>query len=393
MEKLTYGIDARLDLIFQYFKQGGPVKADNRETWLKKPTIQFQTYSGLAGIIRRRMVISISIALFYGSISILVGFLLYARQVVDLAEAISIIGMFFIIGLILNGWLILRMMRNPLHNIEHVEGTLVEMVESGKYRIPVTPTKDIQSTPFIQAYYAMLEHLDNIETNNLEFLAQVSHEIRSPLASILGYSELLTDAKLRYDDQFIDTCYTIIRKEGNQVCRLVEDAVLAAGISSGHYNFEYKSIQLDRFLNLLVDEASKRSDRQIDFRNQAGSVTISADAIGLREAFNNLLDNGVKFSPVDQPVEVVLRNAKNPQWIEIAVIDHGIGIDEKDQPRIFRRFSRIQNTNTSDIPGNGLGLYIANNIILNHQGEIKVDSNPNNGSTFTVLLPMETPTN
>jgi signal transduction histidine kinase len=209
------------------------------------------------------------------------------------------------------------------------------------------------------------------------------------LASILGYSELLTDSKLRHDDQFIDTCYNIIRKEGNQVCRLVEDAVLASGISSGHYNFEYSPLQLDKFLHLVVEEASKRTDREIRFTNSAGEVHVTADAIGFREAFNNLIDNSVKFSPAERPVEVELRKAKNPQWVEIAITDFGIGIEEKEQQIIFRRFSRVQDERTKDIPGNGLGLYIANHIILNHQGEIKVDSTPGSGSTFTVLLPVE----
>ena len=389
MEKLTYGTESRIDLIFQSIQNLGPAADMGQDKLEKKPAVRFRTYTGVAGIIRRRMVISISVALFYGSISILLGFLLYARQVVNIAEAITLIGMLFIIGLILNGWLILRIMRNPLKNIEHVEDTLVEMVESGTFKIPTTQIKDIQSTPFIQAYYAMLEHVDEIETNNLEFLAKISHEIRSPLASILGYSELLTDSKLRHDDQFIDTCYNIIRKEGNQVCRLVEDAVLASGISSGHYNFEYLPLQLEKFLNLVVEEASKRTDREIRFTNSAGEVNVTADAIGLREVFNNLIDNSVKFSPADRAVEIELRKAKNPQWVEIAITDFGIGIEEKEQQIIFRRFSRVHDERTKDIPGNGLGLYIANHIILNHQGEIKVDSTPDSGSTFTVLLPVE----
>jgi signal transduction histidine kinase len=114
-----------------------------------------------------------------------------------------------------------------------------------------------------------------------------------------------------------------------------------------------------------------------------------ADAIGLREAINNLIDNGVKFSKPDTPVEVRLSTAKNPNWVEIFVTDYGIGIEEKDMSILFRRFSRIRNEDTNDIPGNGLGLYVANNIILNHHGEIQVESQPNSGSTFKVLLPVE----
>jgi signal transduction histidine kinase len=336
------------------------------------------------------MVISISIALFSGSISILIGFFLYASGFVNLAEAITVVGMFFIMGLLLNGWLILRMMSSPLKNIEHVEDTLVKMVETGMYKIDDKSSEsEIKNAPFIQSYYSLLEHVDTIETHNLEFLAKVSHEIRSPLASILGYTELLTDAELRHDERFIDNCYHIIRKEGNQVCRLVEDAVLAAGIGSGHYNFEFAPIKVNQLIAHVVDEAKKKNKREIIFESYISDVTIVADPVGLREAINNLIDNGVKFSNTNTPVEVRLIAAKNPDWIEILVIDQGIGIEEKDTSILFRRFSRIRNENTSDIPGNGLGLYIANNIVLNHQGEIVVESQPDVGSTFRVVLPVE----
>ena len=390
MEKLTYGTLPRLDLIFQNIKKPISSSLQGWDISLKRPAIKFRSYTGVAGIIRRRMVISISIALFSGSFSILLGFVLYANQLVTISEAITMVGLFFIMGLVLNGWLILRMMSNPIKNIEHVEDTLVKMVETGSYGlIDKTPDIELNSTPLIQSFYSLLEHVDTIETNNLEFLAKVSHDIRSPLASILGYAELLTDSELRHDDRFIDTCYHIIRKEGNQVCRLVEDAVLAAGIGSGHYNFEFTPLRIDQLLEHMVDEAKKESKRKIRFENQIGDLTIVADAIGLRKAINNLIDNGVKFSNHNSPVDVCLHRAKNPSWVEISISDQGIGIDEKDLPIIFRRFSRIYNEYTDDIPGNGLGLYIANNIVLSHQGEIKVESHPINGSTFTVILPVE----
>jgi signal transduction histidine kinase len=269
MEKLTYGTIFRLELIFQNIKKQFLSSVQRWHILIKRPSIRFRTYTGVAGIIRRRMVISISVALFSGSISILIGFFLYARNLVNLAEAITMVGMFFIMGLILNGWLILRMMSNPLKNIEYVEDTLVKMAETGMYKIEEkTPESELENAPFIQAYYSLLEHLDTIETHNLEFLAQMSHEIRSPLASILGYSELLTDSELRHDDRFIDNCYHIIRKEGNQVCRLVEDAVLAAGIGSGHYNFEFTPVKVDQLIMHLVDEARKKFKREITYENQ-----------------------------------------------------------------------------------------------------------------------------
>jgi signal transduction histidine kinase len=390
MEKLTLSSTTFIDSIISYLKESLLSSFGGWEQVIKRPSVKFRTYTGVAGIIRRRMVISISVALFSGSFSILIGFFLYASKMVDLGEAITVIGILFVMGLMLNGWLLLRMMSNPLKNIEYVEDTLVKMVESETYRIDEKTLKlDNRSTPFLQAYSSLLDHIDSIETHNLEFLAKVSHEIRSPLASILGYAELLTDSELSHDERFIDNCYHIIRKEGNQVARLVEDAVLAAGIGSGHYNFDFVPLRIDQLTELIIDEERKRTNREIIFNNQNGEIIILADALGLREAIGAIINNSIKFSPPNTQVEISLSYANNPDWIDISITDHGIGIDEKDKSIIFRRFTRIYNEFTGDIPGNGLGLYIANNIVLNHQGEIKVNSQPGAGSTFSVLLPVE----
>ena len=110
MEKLTYGKIFRIDFIFQNIKKQFLSSVLGWGKLIQRPSFKFRTYSGVAGIIRRRMVISISIALFSGSISILIGFFLFASGFVNLAEAITVVGVFFIMGLLLNGWLILRMM-------------------------------------------------------------------------------------------------------------------------------------------------------------------------------------------------------------------------------------------------------------------------------------------
>jgi signal transduction histidine kinase len=394
MEKLSYGRLPWIDPLLTIIRKPYFVSLRGWDKLIKRPSIKFRTYSGVAGIIRRRMVIAISIALFSGSLSIILGFVLYASRLVNLGEAISVVGLLFVIGLVLNGWIILRLMSNPLKNIEHVEDSLVKMVESGSFKLEYKNSNiNYRATPFLQAYNSLLEHVDSIETHNLEFLSKISHEIRSPLASMLGYAELLTDSELRHDDNFIDNCYHILRKEGNLVCRLVEDAVLAAGFDSSHYSFEFAPLRVDQLLTCIIEDERKRNKREIQFNNKIGEVKVVADAISLREAIKNLIDNGIKFSPPESEVQVDLHFATNPDWLEIQIKDFGIGIDEKDRSILFRRFSRIRNKHTVDIPGNGLGLYIANKIIMNHQGEISVNSRLSEGSTFTVSLPLDAPAN
>ena len=340
---------------------------------------------------RRRMVIAVAAALVWGTIAILMGFLFFAKWTTDLPAVLGSIALFFVIGLLLNGWLVLRLTRQPLRDIERVEATLVKMIETGKLSNleAANDLADLGTTPFLQAFNALLTHVDAIETRHLEFLGKVTHDIRSPVASILGYSELLTDPNLRHNLQFIDQTYQVIRNQGNQVCRFLEESVLAATIDSGHYNPKFAEFDLSRLVGLLTDEARQASGREINLTDQVGQVWMLGDAIGLREAINHLLNNSLKFSPSGTPVSIGLRYSKEPSWVEVSIEDHGFGIDDHDKPTLFRRFSRIRNEQTAGIPGNGLGLYIAQQIAQHHHGTITVDSQPQAGSTFTLHLPVK----
>lgn len=354
--------------------------------------LDFRTYQGVARIIRRRMVIAVAAALVWGTIAILMGFLFFAKWTTDLPAILGSIALFFVIGLLLNGWLVLRLTRQPLRDIERVEATLVKMIEAGRLNNleVASDLSNFHTTPFLQAFNALLTHVDAIETRHLEFLGKVTHDIRSPVASILGYSELLTDPDLRHNPQFIDQTYQVIRKQGNQVCRFLEESILAATIDSGHYDPKFAEFDLGQLINRLADEARHGSGREINLTDQVGNVRMQGDAVGLREAINHLIDNSLRFSPPGTPVSIGLRYSEEPGWVEVSIEDHGFGIDDQDKPTLFRRFSRIRNEQTAGISGNGLGLYIAQQIAQYHHGTITVASQPQAGSTFTLHLPVKT---
>lgn len=353
----------------------------------KQNSYQFRSYRGVAGIIQRRLVMAISIALFSGILIFLTGFFLRELQIIGLTEAIAFIGLTFLISLLFNGWLILRLTRQSLRSIERVEDSLVEIMNTGKV-IPdqILSTDGYSATPFLQSFHSLLNHVDVIETKHLEFLARIAHDIRSPVATILGYSELLASPELRHNEKFIDQSYRVIRKQGNQVCQLVEEAVLAAEIDSGHLEFRFIEFDLKIFLGEIITEVSQQSGREIGFNPPTGDVHLMGDPIYLRKAVQYLIENAIKFSDPWSPVTVQLKSFQAKGWVLISVKDLGIGIDEKDQSNLFRRFSRIRNERTLDIPGNGLGLYIANRIVEAHQGTITLISKPNQGSTFTIQL-------
>lgn len=345
-------------------------------------------YRGLAGSIRRKIVISVALALAIGEVAIVIGLLLRESEILPPPQSYFIVGLLFMVGLFASGWLLLRLMDRPLHGIEHVEDSLVEMSSTSNFKLDETQqVQGLQSVPLVQAYYAMTHHLDAIENDRLEYLSRMSHEIRSPLASIMGYNELLADQEMRRSEGFIDSCYRVINKEGVQINRLIEDVVLASGIDAGHYEYEMVPFQLDRLLRSLVDDIEKTSNRKINFENKVGETTIVGDVISLREAIRKIIDNGLKFSPPDKPVNVTLQASSQPGWVDILVKDYGVGIDEKDRVILFRRFGRTRNEKTAGIPGSGLGLYIAKNFVDKHNGSITVTSKVDEGSTFILRLP------
>jgi signal transduction histidine kinase len=277
-----------------------------------------------------------------------------------------------------------------LESIAKIEKRLVKMIESGDLdpndnHIPV----EFRATPFLTAFYELLEHLDTIETRHLEFLAKVAHDIRSPVATILGYAELLTDSSLRTDENFIETAFSIIRKQGNRVCRLVEEAVMAAEIDAGRIPLQHTEVELDEFLSFLSEDARKQYQRQICFENNAGKVKILADALSLREVILNLVDNAVKYSDPEKEILISLEHSDQKDGIEIRVKDFGIGIPDEDKILLFRRFGRIQKDGHKEKQGAGLGLYLSQRIVQKHAGRIAVESQPGAGSTFIVWLPVE----
>jgi signal transduction histidine kinase len=234
----------------------------------------------------------------------------------------------------------------------------------------------------------MLQHIDSLETSHLEFLGKVMHNIRSPMATIMGYSELLTESDLRRKDEFIDKASEIIHRQGTQVCELLENATLAAEVDAERLPSQFTKFELDALVEAVAHD--KKFEPIVDFTNQAGRAIVAGDPWSLQIAIRNIVDNSIKFSQPGQPVHLRLVPAQAPGWIEIQVEDHGFGIEEKDQAIIFRRFTRVRNEHTQFIPGNGLGLYIAWRIIEKHAGNIQIDSTSDEGSTFTICLPLAT---
>jgi two-component system phosphate regulon sensor histidine kinase PhoR len=219
----------------------------------------------------------------------------------------------------------------------------------------------------------------------------VSHELRTPLTAVRGYVEALVDGGIDPDQtrRFMD----IIARHTLRMERLVRDLLRLARLDAGQEQREHVACSLD---NLLAGVEADLAGA-IDSRRQRVARTIAADAATihgdpgkLHDAFRNLLENAVNYSPEGSTISIGARRA-GPRVI-VTVADEGRGIPEADLPRVFERFYRVDKARSrseQDPGGTGLGLAIVKHLIELHAGRVTAANRPEGGAIFTVELPAE----
>jgi signal transduction histidine kinase len=306
------------------------------------------------------------------------------------SQVVLITAFIFLLGAIVSGLFVMRLLASPISALNYFEHALIETAENGASHPTQLPRSlPVQNSAVFQAYNALVARLRESEASRLDFMAKVIHSFRSPLASIAGYAELMSNPALRPVDADLEGYARVISKQAARLGQMVEQVVTAVRIDDRQLDLTLAPVRLGPLLAEVVAEAKNRSRREIAFDDQLTPAIIACDALYIRQIFWNLIDNAVKFSPPNTPVQVTLRQAPAPGRAEVAVTDQGIGIAEADQPTLFTRFGRIHNQRTRGLSGSGLGLYIAKYIVDQHFGDITVHSQPGQGATFVVTLPVE----
>ncbi len=220
------------------------------------------------------------------------------------------------------------------------------------------------------------------------FLNAVTHELKTPIASIKLYLETLktrdvTEAKRR---EF----YDVMIDDSNRLLDTVEQVLQASRTREKSRLLNTSQIELGKLINeciRIVNTRYKLNDEIIKFTEPAEPLIISGDASELQTAFTNLLDNAVKYSADEPKITVKIRNS-NEKTVEIFFKDNGVGLERTEVKRIFKRFYRVPGLSTQEKKGTGLGLPIVKSIINKQKGRIRAESKgEGKGSTFIVTLP------
>jgi two-component system CheB/CheR fusion protein len=248
-----------------------------------------------------------------------------------------------------------------------------------------------------------LEQLDNLKD---EFLSLATHELRNPLTTIQANAQLLqrnlqrqaaaptkADPSPLSPDREISMLGTIIHQVGrmNKLIGEMSDVSHIRGHTFELHNQE--QIDVAELIRQVVEQY-RASNIHIDFQTSEEKLYSTIDTDRIEQVLNNLIDNAIKYSPANTQIEVKAerRSSGNPGEVLISVRDHGPGMSQDQQEHIFERFYRANNHSSREKPeGLGLGLYIAHEIVVQHRGHIWVESQPGQGCTFYVSLPLAVP--
>lgn len=220
-----------------------------------------------------------------------------------------------------------------------------------------------------------------------DFLSMVSHELRTPLASIKAYTDTLIKKADSLDKRTLAEFFEIIRTESNRLTKLISQLLDTSTMEAGRFEIELEAVDLVSLIKTTIDEMSMLGANEhqfkLDFPDELSMIVGDPDRI--RQVVTNLVENAVKYSPENDAIAISAH--ENQEEVIITVADNGIGIDSEHIDWVFQRFYRIDEDPTSDKWGTGLGLFIAKNIVEAHHGKIWVESEKNQGSTFSFTLP------
>lgn len=282
---------------------------------------------------------------------------------------------------------LLAIIQQALKGRASVRGEVeVGTVRPRSFAVVAAPLRADGATGAVLVLHDITE-LRRLERVRRDFVANVSHEFKTPLTAIQGFAETLLGGALE-DKQNSQRFLRIIRDHAARLGRLTDDLLKLSLIEAGKLELQFRSIPVSELIEPCVETTRPQANQKqlallVEYLPELPPVR--GDVGRLREVLQNVLDNAVQYTPSGGRVTV--RAAAAQGEVVIAVSDTGIGIPQADQERIFERFYRVDTARSREVGGTGLGLSIAKHLVEAHGGRIEVESEVGRGSTFTVFLP------
>ena len=259
-------------------------------------------------------------------------------------------------------------------------------VASGNFDVKLETTRQDEIAELTNNFNEMVKDLGSIEYLQKEFIDNVSHEIKTPISSIQGFAELLEDETLTQEER--KEYSQIIKEETNRLLNISTNMLKLSKLQNQNKITQKEQIdvaeQIRKAISLLEP---KWSEKEITFNVSMEEKYFYGDEDLIFQIWVNLIDNAIKFSKQKGKIDITLKEKKNENVLEVKIKDYGIGMDEEEKEKIFKRFYQIDKSHSEK--GSGLGLAIVKRIVELSKGTIDVKSKKDAGTTMIVKLPIE----
>lgn len=295
-----------------------------------------------------------------------------------------------------------KLLLEAIRTIE-LDAVLTEILKTGKptqkeltLLLPVQKTFSITASPLLNAGHVSgavillhdISEIKRLENVRKDFISNVSHELRTPLTSIKGFIETLLNGAL--DDQANNRRFlNIINNHAQRLGKLIDDILDLSALESQQLSLNMDTIDLKELIEETVEDFNPqlaKAKTKCTIAITEKKLSVHADRDRIKQVLVNLIDNAIKFNKERGNITITALPAVK-DMIKITIIDTGQGIPQKDLPRIFERFYRVDKARSRELGGTGLGLSIVKHIIEGHHGQVGVESAEEIGSTFWFTLP------
>jgi two-component system sensor histidine kinase BaeS len=265
----------------------------------------------------------------------------------------------------------------------------VEGIEKGNYGKKVYLEAEDEIGHLATAFNKMTEKLETNTKLRQRLLADIAHELRTPLAVIQGHLEGMLEGVIELDKEQIGSLYD----ETVQLSRLVKDLRDLTLAEAGQLTLDKKPADMNQLIVRVLQMLKPLADeKQISLESEMGSLPVlTVDTVRINQVLYNLLTNALRYTPEKGTIQVVADAAmiKGQEFVQIEIRDSGTGIAEEDLPYVFNHFYRADQSRNRKSGGSGIGLAIVKQLVEIHGGFVDVKSKPNSGSTFFVYLPIK----
>jgi len=233
--------------------------------------------------------------------------------------------------------------------------------------------------------------LKRLEVAKSMFVSMVAHEIKSPIAAIEGYLQVILSGVAGSDPARDRKMMERALLRGQTLRSLVNELLNLTAIETGDFIVKRSPVDIEEVVDQAIDACREKAEAKgitvaARFADERPCPPVLADKDAMLSVFTNLIDNAVKYTPEGGHVDIAVRC--DGLYVKVSVADDGIGMTAEDKERVFDEFFRAKNEYTDHVPGTGLGLTLARRLVEIHEGHIAVDSTPGAGSTFSVSIPV-----